>query len=372
MIKYIDYINESNSKNKYEIGDLVISKSKDIRYKDIYGKIGKIIFMYNNGNCTIEIDKVSHYVNIDDLEPVESDNKKNLKSGDRVLVNGTDSNNITYDNRKGTISKIMKNGILVNLDEDETRNLTSYSSFIKSDIIEKIEDYKFSIGDKVINKTETSRFFNTVGEIVDDFKDGSYVVKFYESNGDDISYVIHEDKLELYKNSNTAKSTDFIKKPETSGSKITNYEEEEEDDDDIVNNLKDKDKPSFKKEDLLDISYKDLLDDSKISDKKYLLELKSKYEKLSANDDNAFKKAFNQRALKNIEIVETYYDFLINKIAGDLPVYRTIEDINDEDLIKTKTKVRASDSKEISRKYSFDQGIIIYWKFGDAVIFKTI
>jgi hypothetical protein len=146
-------------------------------------------------------------------------------------------------------------------------------------------------------------------------------------------------------------------------------EEEEEDDDEVTITT-----APFKKEDLLEFSYKDFLLEEKISTKEELLANKKKYEEsLKEADIQEFKKIFFERSLKTAEIIESYFDFLIHKIAKEgIPVYRTVETIENEDLLMTKTKVRASESKELTRKYSFDQGIIAYWKFKDAVVFKTI
>lgn len=396
MIKYIEYINENQIQN-FKLGDIIVYKPTN--------KIGVVDFIYANDKYTLNIDNKYQIADgvdmalLNDLtkeerhkllgdsikknKDIESfDFKSNFNDGDRVMIDGVDSNQLKYDKRTGTISKIVKNGVLVELDEDKKRNLASYASLIKTNILTKIDDRKLSIGDIVLNKTKNSRFYGIEGEVVDDLKDGSYVVKFIENGTIEVSYVIEGENLELVKKIDIVKkdkSIDFENKEDinkNNNKKIgpnqlnINFEEEEEEDDDDSISSK-KNNSVFKKEDLLEISYEDLLDNSKISDMEHLLKIKDKYEKMSVSD-NPFKKAFNERTLKNIEIVESYYNFLINKIADGLPVYRTIEEIDDIDLIKTKTKVKASESKEMSKKYSFDQGIILYWKFKDAIVFKTI
>jgi len=230
----------------------------------------------------------------------------------------------------------------------------------------------FKVGDLVECVDQASEFYKKTGEVDRIFDDDDIMVHFKATAGDTyIPMGPHQVKIVGY-----AKSSDmdsFKKTIPVGGAEkkeeIKLSEEEEDDDDEVTIS-----KVTFKKEDLLEFSYKDFLLEEKISTREELLANKTKYEEaLKETDIQEFKKIFFERSLKTAEIIESYYDFLIHKIAKEgIPVYRTLETIENEDLLRTKTKVRASESKELTRKYSFDQGIIAYWKFKDAVVFKTI
>jgi len=321
-----------------------------------------------NTNNMITFDK---YIQNQFSEKSSSDD---IKVGDRVVINGID-NYVNYNNVKGTVKKTDndKNYFII-VDEDISKNRCSYYALVDRKIVKKSDDDQnnmiFKEGDRVICINSGRFNYNKKGIITKHWEqDNSYMVKF----GEDEEWLLFN---ELKKDTEFKPATQPEKKRvigfETPALKInipiTTAIEEEEEDDDVSKKAK-----PLKKEDLEGISYKDFFDEEKTTDLESIKKLKLKYEDiLKQNELPKLKLVFAERAVRNLEIVESYFDFLIHKIAKDLPVLRTTDSIENEDLLLTKTKVRASESKELTNKYSFDQGIIAYWKLKDAVIFKTL
>jgi hypothetical protein len=241
--------------------------------------------------------------------------------------------------------------------------------------IKPIEDdasVAYSVGDKVICVDNKESFFNKVGEITKVWADEFMV--FFEEFNTQVALKPEQIKIKEY---TKPKSTGFTTNPNVKTIPVgvptdKSIEEDEDEDEDGVVVTKTKEK--FKKADLLEFSYKDFFaDEEKIVTSEEVTANRVKFQGLIDNPEvKEFKKVFYERSVKVTEIIEQYFTFLKAKVAGELPVFRTLEEIKNEDLLVTKTKVRASESREISKKYSFDQGIIAYWKFKDAVIFKTI
>ena len=302
-----------------------------------------------------------------------------LEPGRRVVVNGM-AGRSEMKNRKGTI-KNNKNSAayLIEFDEDDSKNQAKHSMLVNRNLVTAIDEPSivvFKMGDKVQCVDKKSVAFDLKGEIKQVFEDDhTFMVDFKDSSGV-VSHTVwmRPDQIKIVEFAKSASNVSFkrdipVGAPEKKEEKPKEISEEEDEDEvTAVSSV------PFKKNDLLEFSYKDFLLEEKCSTKDELIANKTKYEE-ALKDPNIqeFKKVFIERSLRTAEIIESYFDFLIHKIAKDeLQVFRTVEQIENEDLLKTKTKVRASDSKELTQKYSFDQGIIAYWKFNDAVVFKTI
>ena len=304
-----------------------------------------------------------------------------LEPGRRVVVNGI-SGRTEMKNRKGTIKNSRNaTAYLIEFDEDDSKNQAKHSMLVNRNLVTPIDEPSvvvFKLSDKVQCVDKKSVAFDLKGEIKQVFEDDhTFMVDFKDSSGV-VSHTVwmRPDQIKIVEFAKSASNVSFKRdipvgdgKPEKKEEKPKEISEEEDEDEvTAVSNI------PFKKSDLLEFSYKDFLLEEKCSTKDELLANKTKYEE-ALKDPNIqeFKKIFIERSLRTAEIIESYFDFLIHKIAKDeLQVLRTVEQIENEDLLKTKTKVRASDSKELTQKYSFDQGIIAYWKFNDAVVFKTI
>jgi len=400
-------------KNKFEIGDRVIFKSAPGRYyyKRHDDEICKINHIYSlshpfeyqiitNGGSIItasenelrfENEPSKNYIEnqfepknklvIDKNGPKTDTVNNNFSIGQRVIVNGKEGRFDIID-RKGTIKRVSSSSCLVEFDEDESKNQSNFAMMVDKKIITPIDEISnikknnikrdyLIIGDIVKCIDSTSQFFNLEGEVTNVWPDKDAMIEFKNDNNTVTGKVMKGDKVEVIK------PKSFINNPtkSTTSTPVKDNsieEEEDEDDNDGVVTVTKKD--IIKKGDLLELSFRDFFLEEKISTKEDCIKNKEKYENiLKDKSSNEFKLIIYEKSLKIAELIEQYFDFLIAKIANGLPVYRTLEDIDDnKDILITKTKVRASESKEITKKYSFDQGIIAYWKFKDAVIFKTI
>jgi len=382
--------NNNNKMRKFKVGDKVIFTSLPERnyYKKHDGKICTINFCYPFDEYQILTPDSSIMANVAELRHVDDpassqtidtgsskktpSDPEDLSTGQRVVVNGF-VNKYEFKNRKGTIKKVSSDSCVVEFDEDESKNLTKFSMVVDKNIVKPINEPMVVImktGDKVLCTDRNSEFFNKNGVVTKTWPDGQAMVEFKRSNGTAVDGIIM--KPEQVKITEYYKSKPFNKTEETSVpvNVISETEEEDEDEDDETSDTKTE---KIKKTDLLECSYKDFLLSEKISTKEDLLKNKDKYENILKNKDlPEFKSIVYEKSLRIAEIVEQYFNFLEAKIAKGLPVYRTVEQIDNMDLLVTKTKIRANESKELSRKYSFDQGIIAYWKFKDAVVFRTI
>lgn len=396
MLKYFDYIKESTEDSKFKKGDKVIFTPLSNRsyYNTHKGALCDVMFIFSvkgeysiktpSGASIMALEEELRFEN--EPAPVETEAKKqsnyienqfkpqkiepestgdDISIGKRVLVNGTEGET-EWKDAKGTVKKVNKNDYLIEFDE--------YSMLIKKEFVRALDepsaDVIFNMGDKVLCINQTSEYYNRVGEVTGVWDtDNSCMVDFLEDDGTTSSVYMEPDEIKI---SEYAKKKDGftipVNVPKEGDTKVEISEEEDYDGDAVRNKA-----VPFKKEDLLEFSYKDFLLEEKISTHEDLLANKSKYEKdLESPDYPKMKKTFLERSLGTLEIIESYYQFLINKIGKELPVYRTVEQIENVDLLKTKTKVKALDSKELTSKYSFDHGIIAYWKFKDAVVFRTI
>jgi len=425
MLKYSEYIGESAGAQKLKEGDKVIFNPgpKRVYYRNHKGAKGVVSFVYSkfpddysiklpggviitahadeltkiddkNPPSSATSDLFSNYIDdqfkkpeptntfsdksIDTIKQrlsdlaaqaagkIEPKKEAEMKTGDRVLVNGKVGNTEFID-RKGTLGRGKDDYFLVEFDEDESKNFGEFSMLINKSLITRLDepsvpdDYVISTGDKVVCVDKYSQFFNKTGIVGKTWEDGEMMVNFPE----DVTSILMTPKQVKM----TKKGDDFTKKTIPVTSSTTAAVDEEEDEDGTKAEA-----VPMKKSDLLEFSYLDVFKEEKISTREDILANIKKYEKIIENPDiPEFKKVFMERSLRIAEIIDSYYEFLINKISKDgLPVFRTVEQIESVDLLITKTKVRASDSKELSRKYSFDQGIIAYWIFSDAIVFKTI
>ena len=402
MLKYSEYMNESNNimGNRFNRGDKVIYEPATDKsyYKMHAGAECEVSFPYPlKGEYSIKTPSgavisanESELRGIDEpksqkAEPSYIENQfkppiphirdivnkdKEITVGTRVIVNGKEGKKEWVDS-KGTVKRISPTTYFIDFDEDESKNQRSYSLLVKKEYVKPSGEppvMVISVGDEVQCIDQQSQFFDRKGTVAKTWDDGGCMVDFKDNTGL-MSMFLRPHQLKIIKYASVSNPIGFKIPDRTTSTPIpinpNSIVAEEEDDSTPAE--------PFKKADLLEFSYKDFFKVEKISTHEDLLSIKAKYEKI-LEDENvpAFKKKFIERSLRTAEIIESYYDFLINKIAKDLPVYRSVEQIDNDDILSTKTKVRASDSKELSRKYSFDQGIIAYWKFKDAVVFRTI
>ena len=420
MLRYKAYINESREESSFEEGENVLFTSSRSYYKNFDGQIGNINHAYGDdeyqllmpGGAVItalgkEIKRVdkSSKTTADHIEnqfpreddtpksnklsigtdengkmkivnnqislfpPPETKKEEKFKKGQRVVVNGQ-VGRINFKNRKGTIVNVGED-IQVEFDDDDSRNLSRITMMIEREFVTPLNEPDrviIGVGDKIECIDNTSQFNKEKGHVSRVWPDGDVMCEYPNKNSS-IVMKPHQIKVTEPAKPGEFKKTE-VSKPSTSVPITTaNKTEEEEDDDDVAIVRKE----TFKKADLMEFSYEDFFDKEKTITKDEMLVNKQKYqEAVDKKEGNELKLIFMDKALRTAELVEQYFDFLIAKVAKDLPVYRTVEVIENEDLLATKTKVRASESKEITKKYSFDQGIIAYWKFKDAVVFKTI
>ncbi len=314
-----------------------------------------------------EPNKTMDYIETQFPKVQDSSETSNIEVGSRVKVIGKQGK-IEYTGQTGTVKKVSSSGYLIEFEDDDATNQSNYTTLINKELVQPIDGKStpnFRLGSAVKCIDKDSEYFNVPGIISNYWDDdNSYMVDFKN----DSIYMTY-DQLEQIEGEKKVKFNDPIPVSKPVTPVVVSSEEEDEDEAEVtsVNAI------SFKKEDLLEFSYNDFMLKEKISTHEDLLELKNKYQKEVNNPDlPKIKRVFTERSLATIDIIESYFQFLIAKVANGLPVYRTVEQIDNNDLLRTKTKVRASDSKELTRKYSFDQGIIAYWKFKDAIVFRTI
>jgi hypothetical protein len=386
-VKYRDHI--SNTENIKQLANYTKDK--------INGKIGKVTKILdkktnlNLGKYLVDIEgntyalygnEITTDLQYDTNKYVENQFGSSISKidlGQRVIVSGYKGRS-QIEGRKGFVRRITPNEYLINFDTDESKNQSSFSMMVDKKYVKSIEDGKtpsivYKVGDKVICIDEKEgNFYNKVGEVTRVWEDEFMV--FFEDFNTSVTLKPKQIKIKEYAKTKSTGFTNVQNEPNVkpiTGSNSTdkNIEEEDEDEEGVIIT---KTKEKFKKADLLTHSYKDFFgDDEKIVTNEEVVTNRLKFQGLIDNPDvNEFKKVFYERSVKVSEIIEQYFTFLKAKVAGDLSVFRTLEEIKNEDLLTTKTKVRASESRDISKKYSFDQGIIAYWKFNDAVIFKTI
>jgi hypothetical protein len=397
MLKYKNYLKENlDMEQTFEKGDKVIyypSPTK-IYHKDLKGKEFIVTYVYPDGKNYVilsNLKKTAITASADELKKLDENQKEltnsseedatknstkiDISVGTRVSVTGK-IGKIEYTGQKGTVRKDSEFSCLIDFDDDDSKNQRGNSALIDKKFITPLDEPTvkiFKIGDKVECVNRNSEFYKKIGEVEMVFEDGEATIVFTDPNIGETHIVMKPEEIKVIEYAK-AETIGFKRTISVSDGdskiKVEKSVEEEEDDDEEVSVTT----ATFKKQDLLEFSYTDFLLKEKTSTKETVLANKKKYED-ALKDPNLyeFKKIFLERSLRTAEIIEQYFDFLVHKVAKEeVPVYRTTEQIKNEDLLRTKTKIRASESKEITRKYSFDQGIIAYWKFKDAVVFKTI
>jgi hypothetical protein len=415
MLRYQDYIKESRDESSYEEGEDVIFTSSRTYYKNFDGKTCKINHVYGDdeyqllmpggstitassneisrsgdepkkittadvienqfepksNRITIGTDENGKMRIVNPNQPTEEKKEEKFKKGQRVLVSGN-TGRITFKDRKGTILRV-GDDLQIEFDDDDSKNFSKIVMMIDRSMVTPLDEPDrtiIGVGDKIECIDNTSDFFKQKGTITRTWPDGDLMCD-YPDRKSQILMKQHQIKVtEPAKSTNDFKTTTPVKTTTSIPVNGPVKTEEEEDDEDSVTVTR---KETFKKADLLEFSWEDFFDAEKTITKDDMLANKKKYQDaVDAKVGNELKLIFMEKALRTAEIVEQYFDFLTAKVAKELPVFRTVEVIENEDLLSTKTKIRASESKELTKKYSFDQGIIAYWKFKDAVIFKTI
>lgn len=358
----------------YYIGNIQQLKNKKYYFeKKMSDEMSIIKPLINSG--------VSHTVRTSNLVSEKEYNKsieKNILSKEKIGINSkvlvnSEESDIPIINRIGVVRKINFDALskpisyLVHFEEDESKNLEAITMYIwPKNIIKVLEtsdensSAELKIGDRVYDIKDENK---KIGTIVNIYKsDNEAVVEYKLSNTGKVNYI---------------KDLSVLRKFEIgiiSGRKNTSSTEEEEEEDDSnsgVNSLTDllKDFPSHKQsikvEDLLEKSYKDFLEEKNIVTKEDLMDKKSDYEDMIKKSDK-LKKLFYERTLKQIDLVEQYFDFIKDKISNGKPVYRYTGKM-DKNILDLGKKIKVSDNSE-----GFDRGVVYCWLFKDAAIFKTI
>ena len=363
-------------------GDLVLFNTKKEYFKRLNGKIGVVDSTnYNSYQVKFDGEQYNTYCDLNELTVVDIDFR--IVIGSKVIVNGKQGN-VLFRNRQGIVKRINrdKNGnpeaYFIKFEEDESKNMREFSMMIDKEYVEYVEktsDTKKSDiekGDSVVC-TKPGIYFDKTGVVTKVWDDGEYSVNFPGSTN--YILILKSNDIKLVEADDfTKKIKEKIKSKEST--KVSEQEEEEEEDISSVKPKTDEEEDfEIDKEDLLKLSYDEFFLEEKLVDKEEFIKKKKEYENvLSKEDISPFKKDFYERSLKLADLVEQYFNFIEAKVVkdGGKLVFRTLEQIESEILLSNGTKVRASDSKEITKKYSFDSGIIVYWEFEDAVVFKTI
>jgi len=295
------------------------------------------------------------------------DKKKKIGIGSKVLVND-DTSEIQVINRIGEVRKINFDAVgkpvsyLIHFDEDESKNLSSLTIYVWPkyiiDVIGKSEEVVppkkddmnngIKEGDKVFDINDPDK---KIGEVVRLWGDGDISVRYA-------------------KRSMVVKHSKYFQKFDLGIRPTTTEEEEEEETDDLLGGFGRT--PSLKTEDLLKKKYTEFFEIEKVVSREDIDSKINEYEdKLKDENLSKVKKLFYERTLKQIELVDQYFDFLESKIAEGKPVFRSIGKVESK-IFSLSKMVRASESKELTKKHGFDRGVIYYWIFEDAVIFKTL
>lgn len=394
--------NMSEINFKFNINDPVRFIDKNKSYPECDKCIGRVKFRFTgeDGNeYTIELSTGKNILALEDeLESVSEDIAKNgqhvnkntvnfsqyvqgqsgkpkgeIKVGSKILIDGRDDQ-IVYDKAIGIVKKITSDEYFVEIQDNDSKNTTSYHANIPMKLATLIERNKdrFEEGDMVVCIDQSDPYYKKTGQIIRRWEqDNSYMVQFVDDEvWMEFKNLKYPEDAPLQVGTEKKKIGFDIPKPTTNQKR--NIIEEEEDEEEPVTKKRDRGK-SFKKEDLLEFSYEDFFTDNlKITKLEDVKALKTKFQSMMGESNSEIKKIFAEKAFHSIEIIESYFEFLTNKIAKDLPVLRINDIVEDTDLLYTKTKVRASDNKEIVDKYTLDQGIVAYWKFKDAIVFKTL
>lgn len=146
-------------------------------------------------------------------------------------------------------------------------------------------------------------------------------------------------------------------------------EESEEGDDEYVDVLDD-----LSQEELMIMKINEFFNEQELSFLVTLKEVRNyrkKLKKIQGQTTNPIKDKINERRLETTFIIEKYFQHLIKKFPN-LKIYRFIGQIPYEELWDIRTKDRITISSEDTDKHGQDNGVIFYWVFSDAVVFKTL
>jgi len=101
-----------------------------------------------------------------------------------------------------------------------------------------------------------------------------------------------------------------------------------------------------------------------------ILKYREKIKQITKYEDNPFKNKLNEKRLKDTYIIEKYYKYLSNRIGRD--VYRFNGQIPYGELwdIRQKDKIEITD--DMYDSHIFNSGVVFFWVFKNAVVFKTV
>lgn len=152
------------------------------------------------------------------------------------------------------------------------------------------------------------------------------------------------------------------------------YDEEEYDSSEIMSKELINDFTTIK--DLKNMSYKEVFtDDDELRQKQDLLRYRNGIieQMKEFHNMNPLKKKLLSKKLVATYVIEEYYNYVL-RVAKSMDidkVFRFKGDYPYEALKQLRMKARAS-KLESTEKYTYDYGIIYYWIFKDAIIFRTI
>lgn len=270
-------------------------------------------------------------------------------------------------------------------------NIINYNNDILSDLFvalpvniyfhvdKKMTEFNTNL--KEFKKDMSILKYNTVKKLYDNILEN---VKHYSNDQDVLNvfkfYGEYFESLKdfvYYNNKEEEVSDDDEEETDTMGPEPFDGEDEERTEDqyeyvddthsDVINNF-------TTKKDLREMSYKDVFNENKLISKNKLINYRNTLVKQSTEIEklNKIQQTILRRRISISYVIEEYYNFIDNlckeynitksfKLNGDLPF---------EFMKFLKYKVKASESEDL--KYTHDNGIIYFWVFKDAIIFKTI
>jgi len=146
-------------------------------------------------------------------------------------------------------------------------------------------------------------------------------------------------------------------------------EEEEEDDDDDENFLID-----ITAEELMTMKIDEFFNEGEMTLLVSIEDVENYKERLKQvtnNESNPFKIKLHKKRIKDIGIISKYYNHLKDRFPN-MDIYRFNGQIPYEELWNIRQKDRVSVTDDMYDNHIFNSGVIFFWVFKDAVVFKTI
>ena len=102
-----------------------------------------------------------------------------------------------------------------------------------------------------------------------------------------------------------------------------------------------------------------------------ILNFRNSVDNVNDEDLNPFKKALKSKKLNMTYVMELYYNHLMDRIPGK-DVYRFNGQIPHNELWDIRQKDRIDIPENIKDDAVFNSGVLFFWIFKDAIVFKTI